>query len=114
MPTYDYACDLCDHRFEEFQSITAKPLKKCPACGKSALKRLIGTGAGMIFKGSGFYITDYRSESYRKAADAEKPSAAAKSESSSDSKPAEKSESKPAPESKPAKTDAKPAKKAKS
>lgn len=114
MPTYDYACDLCDHRFEEFQSITAKPLKKCPECGKNGLKRLIGTGAGMIFKGSGFYITDYRSESYKKAAEAEKPPTAAKSESSPDSKPAEKPESKPAPEPRPAKTEAKPAKKAKS
>lgn len=79
MPTYDYACDLCDHRFEEFQSITAKPLKKCPACGKSALKRLIGTGAGMIFKGSGFYITDYGKDGKKdqrpaaKSGDAGKP-----------------------------------------
>ncbi|GMU82250.1 MAG: FmdB family transcriptional regulator [Planctomycetota bacterium] len=113
MPTYDYACDLCDHRFEEFQSITAKPLKKCPACGKSALKRLIGTGAGMIFKGSGFYITDYRSESYKKAAEAEKPAAPAKTESSSEPKTPAKADSKPAAESKPAKTESKPSKKAK-
>jgi putative FmdB family regulatory protein len=73
MPTYDYVCDACEHAFEEFQSITAKPLKKCPACGKNKLQRLIGTGAGVIFKGDGFYQTDYRSESYKKAAEADKP-----------------------------------------
>ena len=68
MPTYDYACEKCGHRFDEFQSITAKPLRKCPECGKMALKRLIGAGAGIIFKGSGFYQTDYRSDSYKNAA----------------------------------------------
>lgn len=72
MPTYEYACDGCGHQFEEFQSITAKPLRKCPACGKPRLRRLIGVGAGVLFKGSGFYETDYRSESYKKAAEAEK------------------------------------------
>jgi putative FmdB family regulatory protein len=71
MPTYEYACDSCGHEFEEFQSITAKPLRKCPACKKPALRRLIGTGAGIIFKGSGFYQTDYRSDSYKKAAEKE-------------------------------------------
>ena len=79
MPTYEYACDNCGHEFEEFQSITAKPLKKCPSCGKSKLQRLIGTGAGVIFKGSGFYETDYRSESYKKAAEAEKKAASGSS-----------------------------------
>ncbi|MEY4674090.1 MAG: hypothetical protein RL148_1874 [Planctomycetota bacterium] len=64
MPTYDYLCDSCGHRFEEFQSMTAKVLRKCPGCGKNALQRLIGPGAGVIFKGSGFYETDYRSSSY--------------------------------------------------
>ena len=64
MPTYDYACRACGHRFEEFQSISADPLKKCPACKKAKLERLIGAGAGIIFKGSGFYETDYRSASY--------------------------------------------------
>jgi putative FmdB family regulatory protein len=64
MPTYDYLCDGCGHRFEEFQSMSAKALRKCPACKKSALQRLIGAGAGVIFKGSGFYQTDYRSDSY--------------------------------------------------
>ncbi|MFH1615555.1 MAG: zinc ribbon domain-containing protein [Planctomycetota bacterium] len=73
MPTYEYRCINCDHSFEYFQSMTAKPLKKCPACEKLTLKRLIGTGAGVIFKGNGFYETDYRSESYTKARDAEKP-----------------------------------------
>ena len=72
MPTYDYACQACGHEFEAFQSMTAKPMKKCPDCGKLKLQRLIGTGAGVIFKGSGFYETDYRSDSYKKAAEAEK------------------------------------------
>jgi len=72
MPTYDYECQQCGHEFEQFQSITARPLRKCPECGKLTLKRLIGTGAGIIFKGSGFYETDYRSESYTKAAQKEK------------------------------------------
>lgn len=78
MPTYEYHCKACDHRMEEFQSITAKPLRKCPACGRNQLERLIGIGAGVIFKGSGFYETDYRSEAYKKAAEAEvKPDKAA-------------------------------------
>ena len=72
MPTYDYVCSACDHRFEEFQSMTSKPLRKCPECKKQALDRLIGAGAGVIFKGSGFYQTDYRSSGY--AADAKKDS----------------------------------------
>ena len=71
MPTYDYACEKCGHTFEEFQSITADALRKCPACRKMGLKRLIGAGAAIIFKGSGFYQTDYRSEEYKKAAKAE-------------------------------------------
>ncbi len=71
MPTYAYACQKCDHEFDAFQSITAKPLRKCPACGKASLKRLIGTGAGIIFKGSGFYATDYRSDGYKKAAESD-------------------------------------------
>lgn len=68
MPTYEYQCANCDYKFEKFQSMTASALRKCPKCGKAALKRLIGTGAGVIFKGSGFYETDYRSESYKDAA----------------------------------------------
>src|SRR5262245_44092632 len=60
MPTYDYVCSGCGHRFEEFQSIAAEPLRKCPQCKKAKLERLIGAGAGVIFKGSGFYQTDYK------------------------------------------------------
>jgi putative FmdB family regulatory protein len=71
MPTYEYECDACQHKFEELQSITEKPLKKCPKCKKSKLRRLFGIGAGLIFKGSGFYQTDYRSESYKAAAKAD-------------------------------------------
>lgn len=85
MPTYEYVCDACEHEFEEFQSITAKPLRKCPECGKARLKRLIGTGAGIIFKGSGFYETDYRSESYKKGAKAESDGGSAKKAESSGS-----------------------------
>ena len=65
MPTYDYLCQGCEHEFEQFQSITSNPLRKCPECGKMQLKRLIGSGAGIIFKGSGFYETDYRSDNYK-------------------------------------------------
>jgi putative FmdB family regulatory protein len=86
MPTYDYVCDACEHAFELFQSIKDEPQKKCPQCGKSKLRRLIGPGAGIVFKGSGFYKTDYRSESYKKAAAAEKSSSAPKTESKSDPK----------------------------
>ncbi len=71
MPTYEYQCDACDHRFDELQSMKDPPLKKCPSCGKLKLRRLFGGGAAIIFKGSGFYETDYRSESYKKAAKAE-------------------------------------------
>jgi putative FmdB family regulatory protein len=113
MPTYEYECAHCGHKFEKFQSMTAAPIKKCPVCGKNTAKRLIGTGAGLIFKGSGFYITDYRSDSYKERAKSEaggssdgksaesKPSdnGAAK-----ETKPATKSETTPTskPESKPA------------
>ena len=86
MPTYDYECPDCEHAFEEFQSITAKPLRKCPECGKRRLRRLIGAGAGVIFKGSGFYETDYRSEGYKKAEKAEKDAAKPKSDSTKESK----------------------------
>jgi putative FmdB family regulatory protein len=72
MPTYDYSCDACEHRFELFQQMTAPVKKKCPECGKLRLRRLVGTGSGVIFKGSGFYQTDYRSDSYKKAAEADK------------------------------------------
>ncbi len=76
MPTYDYRCNNCDHEFELFQSMSAKVKKKCPACSKMTLERLIGTGAAVIFKGSGFYETDYRSKSY--STDKEADSKAAK------------------------------------
>jgi putative FmdB family regulatory protein len=72
MPTYEYICDNCQHQFERFQSIKARPIRKCPKCGKLSVQRLIGAGAGIIFKGSGFYQTDYRSEGYKKAAESEK------------------------------------------
>jgi len=68
MPTYDYECGACEHRFELFQSITAKAVRKCPVCGKLKVRRLIGTGAGIIFKGSGFYCTDYRGKDYNESA----------------------------------------------
>lgn len=68
MPTYDYRCNACGHTFELFQSMKDAPKRKCPECDKNALERLIGLGGGVIFKGGGFYETDYRSESYKKAA----------------------------------------------
>ncbi len=72
MPTYDYECNACEHTFELFQSITDKHIRKCPECGKLKVKRLIGTGSTIIFKGSGFYQTDYRSEEYKSRQKAEK------------------------------------------
>ena len=72
MPTYDYVCSQCDHEWEYFQRMKAKPIRKCPRCGKLSAKRLIGAGAGIIFKGSGFYLTDYRSKSYKDGAASEK------------------------------------------
>ena len=88
MPTYEYRCKGCGHEFEEFQSITAAPLKKCPSCAKSRLERLIGTGSAVMFKGGGFYETDYRSESYKKAAKADADAAKPKESSDSGAKPA--------------------------
>lgn len=95
MPTYEYVCDACNHQFDEFQSMNDKPLKKCPKCKKSKLRRLFGTGAAIIFKGSGFYQTDYRSDSYKQAAKADQAPAAdsggdksSKSDSASPAKPA--------------------------
>ena len=105
MPTYEYVCGACEHAFEEFQSITAKPLRKCPDCAKLKLRRLIGTGAGFIFKGSGFYETDYRSDGYKKDQKADT--------SDSKTKPADTASKKTGdaakPEPKTKKTDAKPA-----
>jgi putative FmdB family regulatory protein len=82
MPTYDYECNACGHEFELFQSISAPVKRKCPECGKLKLRRLFGTGAAVVFKGSGFYETDYRSDSYKKGAEKEKKA----SEKSSDKK----------------------------
>ena len=73
MPTYEYKCNACNHRFDELQSFSEAALKKCPACKKKKLERLIGTGAAIIFKGAGFYQTDYRSDSYKSDAKADEP-----------------------------------------
>ena len=83
MPTYGYTCEACGHEFEVFQSIKAAPIRKCPICARQKVRRQIGTGAGIIFKGSGFYQTDYRSDSYKQAAKSDAKPAA------SESKPAE-------------------------
>lgn len=111
MPTYEYHCDACGHKFERFQSITAAPVKQCPACKKNKARRLIGTGAGLIFKGSGFYITDYRSEGYKEKAKAETGGGTAESKpaesggtgaaTAAESKPAAKAEPAPAAKSEP-------------
>jgi putative FmdB family regulatory protein len=106
MPTYEYVCSKCGHEFEKFQSMAEKSLTVCPKelCaqkkwGRGKVKKKISAGAGLIFKGSGFYITDYRSDKYKEAAKkdsaASKPAAESKP-AASDSKPATKSESKPA------------------
>ncbi len=89
MPTYDYKCEACGHTFERFHSITAEPIKRCPECGKLKVKRLLGTGAGLIFKGSGFYITDYRDKSYKDAA-AKDSGSSSNGSTSSKSKSSEK------------------------
>jgi len=72
MPTYDYICDACGAKMEIFQKITDDPIKKCPTCKKNKFVRQFGTGAAIMFKGSGFYQTDYRSENYRKSAESER------------------------------------------
>jgi putative FmdB family regulatory protein len=86
MPTYDYKCDACGNTWEQFQSMSAAPTKRCPKCGKNKARRLIGTGAGLIFKGSGFYITDYRDAGYKDKAKAES-GAAPDAKSGGDAKP---------------------------
>ena len=85
MPTYDYICDACTHEFEAFELITSQPQTECPICKVPRLRRKIGPGAAILFKGSGFYQTDYRSESYKKAAKAEKSSSEPAGTSKSDS-----------------------------
>jgi putative FmdB family regulatory protein len=74
MPTYDYICDSCGYEFDAYESIKADPQTICPECGAATLRRKIGGGAAILFKGSGFYQTDYRSDSYKKSAAADKPS----------------------------------------
>lgn len=97
MPTYDYQCEKCGHQFEVFQRMSDRPKRTCPEC-KGRVRRLIGTGAGLLFKGSGFYITDYRSDGYRKAAKADvapasSPSTAKPADGGKADKPAKKSSS---------------------
>ncbi|MGI9177977.1 MAG: FmdB family zinc ribbon protein [Pirellulales bacterium] len=87
MPTYDYVCDGCGHAFELFQSMTDSVKKTCPECGKKKLRRLIGAGGAIVFKGSGFYKTDYRSESYKKGAAADSGGDGGKKSSSADAGP---------------------------
>lgn len=101
MPTYEYKCTGCSHAFEQFQSMRDGALRKCPKCGRLRLERLIGTGAAVIFKGSGFYQTDYRSEAYKKSAEtdtkAAEPKTETKTETKADAKGGEtKAEAKPA------------------
>lgn len=105
MPTYEYECPKCRKTFEIFQSMKDEPLKTCPnkKC-KGKVKRLIGTGAGLIFKGSGFYITDYRSEGYKQAAKKDSsasssPSSGGESKGGESKKPAEKPKSTTSPKS---------------
>ena len=85
MPTYEYRCTSCQHDFEKFQRMSDEPVAECPECGAPAERRLSG-GAGLLFKGSGFYITDYRSDSYKKAAKAESGGGEKSGGSGSDSK----------------------------
>jgi putative FmdB family regulatory protein len=106
MPTYDYECDACEHKFEHFQGINDALLTKCPECGKKKLRRLIGAGGAVVFKGSGFYQTDYRSDSYKQKAAAEGKSSdsgssgdAKSGKSEAKSTESKSSESKPAPKS---------------
>jgi len=93
MPTYDYECDACGHEFELFQSITEGVKRKCPECSKLKLRRLFGIGAAVVFKGSGFYETDYRSESYKKGAESAKKSQEKAKEKKSDKGKSEKKSS---------------------
>jgi putative FmdB family regulatory protein len=119
MPTYDYRCKACGHTFELYQTMSEGEKRKCPQCAKNSLERLIGAGAGLIFKGSGYYLTDYRSKSYEEGAKAERDAAkpvettatpdkkdaqvkepgakdTAKTKDTSESKPAGQNEAKPA------------------
>jgi len=71
MPTYEYECQACGETFERFQTITAKPIRRCPKCHRTRVRRLISAGGGLLFRGSGFYVTDYRSAEYKSKAKAE-------------------------------------------
>lgn len=99
MPTYEYVCAACGHALEIFHSMSEAPRRKCPACGKSKLERRIGRGAGILFKGSGFYQTDYRSDSYKQAAESgtekAEPEKKATPETSAKPTPAEPAPKKP-------------------
>jgi putative FmdB family regulatory protein len=98
VPTYEYACRKCGHQFEKFQSMSEEPVKRCPKC-KGRVDKLFSAGAGIIFKGSGFYQTDYRSESYKKAAASESKAAKPEKKESpakKESKPAAAGKSTPA------------------
>jgi putative FmdB family regulatory protein len=106
MPTYDYICDDCGHEFEAYESITSQPQTDCPECQHPKLRRKIGPGAAILFKGSGFYQTDYRSESYKKAAQSEKP-AAETPKKSGDSAPSSSTGSSTSETAKPAATSSK-------
>lgn len=86
MPTYEYRCHACNNKWEEFQSIKAEPTKKCPKCKKAKAERIISAGGGILFKGTGFYQTDYRSESYKKGADAARKASEGSSGSSDSGK----------------------------
>src|SRR5215217_6799060 len=97
MPTYDYICDACGHEFEAFESIKADPQTDCPQCREARLRRKIGAGAAILFKGSGFYQTDYRSESYKQRAAADKPADSSSSKPADSSSSSSSSSSSPAP-----------------
>jgi putative FmdB family regulatory protein len=111
MPTYEYHCEKCKKNFELFQSMKDDPVARCPkeqcrqkTWGKGKVRRLLGTGAGLIFKGSGFYITDYRSEGYKQAAKNDAPAAKpAESKAEGASKPAESKPAAPKPPAEPRK-----------
>jgi putative FmdB family regulatory protein len=97
MPTYEYECDACGHNFDEFQYFSEEPLTKCPECKKKKLRRLFGTGSSVIFKGSGFYETDYRSDSYKAGAKADQESAKPASDTTADKASSANGEAKPEP-----------------
>ena len=99
MPTYEYQCDICGARFEKFQRMSDEPVRECSECGRTAARRLISTGGGIVFRGSGFYVTDYRDPAYAKAKSADTNLA---STTTVETKPDSKPKTPPATESKPA------------